>query len=381
MKTCGIICEYNPFHSGHAYHIAKTKEQTGATHVICVMSATCVQRGDFAIYNKWTRAKAAIDGGADLVIELASAKAVASAEKFAYNAVSLLDKMNLVDILSFGSECGNIDALLKNAAICKSESFSSALKAELSKGVGYHDAYTNALVSCGGDADIIDGANNLLGLEYIKALDKLESKIAPFTVKREGAYHDELKNTSIHPSASFLRSQILSGEAEPKTTIHSLSLAEKAALALLRNPSVDFSKLADVSEGIENRLQKAISSSTSLSEIYEKTKTKRYSMSRIRRLVLCACIGLTENLAKTEQNYFRILALNSKGAELVDRLRKVSQTPVITRLLADYGEEKNLPPLLAFECKVQNLYGIFSDSVSPCGEELTHSPVFIDTKV
>lgn len=378
MKTCGIICEYNPFHSGHAYHIAKTKELTGATHTVCVMSASCVQRGDFAIYDKWTRARAAIEGGADLVIELASAKAVASAEKFAFNAVSLLNKMNIIDVLSFGSECGDIGALLETAGAVKKEDFAPALKSALADGLGYHDAYTRALVFCKGNPEIINGANNLLGIEYIKALDKLNSKMVPFTLKREGAAHDE-NTVFTHPSASYLRARILRGEDAAMSTVHSLSVAENAALALLRSPSIPFSELADVSEGIENRLQKAIVSSTSLSEIYEKAKTKRYSMSRIRRLVLSACLGLTEDLAKCEQNYFRVLALNSKGAELIEQIRKVSQTPVITKLLSDYDDEKSLPPLLAFECKVQNLFNVFSTSVAPCGEELTNSPVFVES--
>ncbi len=374
MKTFGIVCEYNPFHKGHELHIRKTRRDFGATHIICVMSGSCVQRGDFAIYDKWTRAKAAVMGGADLVIELPTAKAVASAEKFAYNAVSLLNKTGIVDGISFGSECGDIEILKNAAAAYEKPEFSAKLKAELEKGVGYHNAYSSALTECDCALTAVSGANNLLGIEYIKALNRLSSSIEPFAVKREGAGHDSMDESDF-PSASLIRKKLF--ENNDDENIHGLFLQERAALALLRNPSVNFAELADVSEGIENRLAKAIAASCSLSEIYEKTKTKRYSMSRIRRLVLSACLGLTQNLADEEQNYIRILALNCKGAELIEKIRNTSQIRVITRFLSDYNTVENMPNLAKFECKVSDLYGIFGKKAKPCGSEFTNSPIFV----
>ncbi len=375
MKTFGIVCEYNPFHEGHAYQIEQTRTKFGATHIVCVMSGTCVQRGELAIYDKWTRAKAAIMGGADLVIELPSAKSLASAEKFAYNAVSLLNSTGIVDGICFGSECGYIEPLKKAAHAYSHSDFPKHLKTALESGMGYHDAYSKALALCGADSEIASSANNLLGIEYIKALNKLSSSIEPYTVKRIGEGHDS-KNEGAYPSASFLRNEILA-DANDKN-VHSLLEHQDAALALLRSPTVSFSQLADVSEGIENRLQKAIASSTCLEEIYEKTKTKRYSYSRIRRLVLSACLGLTQNLAEMPQNYIKILALNCKGADLAKAMQNTAKMPVITRFLSNYRNEENLPDIARFECKVSNLYEIFGRERGICGKEFTNSPVFIE---
>ena len=203
MNVCGIICEYNPFHNGHKFHIEQTRKLFGATHIVAVMSGNFVQRGDLAIIDKYKRTETALKNGVDLVIELPVQYSLASAEQFAQGAVYLLDKLGCVNILSFGSECGDIELLKETAKAVKEYQQSDELKKAIDKGLTYplalkkiiEEKYSESL------SDPLNYPNNTLAIEYINAIDKIGSSIEPVTLKRKTALHDSeiLENTNISP--------------------------------------------------------------------------------------------------------------------------------------------------------------------------------------
>jgi len=212
MKLAAIVCEYNPFHKGHQYHIEETKRKTGCDGIVAVMSGNFVQRGEGALFSKETRAKAAVLGGADLVLELAPYFAVQSAEAFSLGALKIITSIPEIKYLSFGAEEENIDILKKAASILTDEpqSYKTALKEELDKGISYPTARQKALLKIGENdaAKALSSPNNILGVEYLKALKKFKSDIVPIAVKRVGAAHDS-KAAGDMVSASYLREAYL----------------------------------------------------------------------------------------------------------------------------------------------------------------------------
>lgn len=342
----GIICEFNPFHKGHKYLIDAVKGENDG--IICAMSGNFVQRGEFAVYDKFTRAKAAVENGADLVIELPCAYSLKSAEGFARAGVQLLEATNAVEQLAFGAECGDIDAL---AAVSKRiEACDNEIKAELKKGISYPAARKNAVKS-----DLLDTPNNILAIEYIKA-----ASLPCKAVERIGKGHDS--DDEIY-SASAIRQTLDLNE------ICSMKNCEKAILAKLRTMTAeDFLQLEDVSEGLENRIVDAIRNATSLDEIYDGIKTKRYTHSRIRRIILRAYLGITKDFCKSVP-YIRILGFNEKGREILAQIKKKADLPIISRYsdinnLDDYGKR-----LFELECSCTDLYNLGYKTPLPCATE------------
>ena len=208
MKTAGIIAEYNPFHNGHSYHIAKTRELCGVTHIVAVMSGNFVQRGEPAFINKWARARAAINSGVDLVLELPTPWAMSSAEKFAAGSVSILDQLGCIDYLSFGSESGNLEGMELAANALSTPEFSLRLKAYLEKGYSFPRAREAAVFDAFGDRSsfALKTPNDTLGVEYLKALQN--KNIKPIIIKRIGTHHDSESVCEEYASASMLRKSI-----------------------------------------------------------------------------------------------------------------------------------------------------------------------------
>ena len=296
MKTVGIVAEYNPFHAGHARHIRETRRLfQEETAVVAVMSGNWVQRGECAIFDKWTRARAALEGGVDLVLELPTLWAVSSAEGFARGAVGLLRAAGVVDALSFGSESGRLEDLCQAAQALDSPPCRAALRAELDRGLPFAQARQNALTSVlGGRADLHREANDSLAVEYLRAA---EGTLSPIAVLRQGAGHDG-GDHPVYPSASFLREKIWAGEL-PAENPASLRLCERAVLARLRTMEPeDWSALPDSggAEGLPQRLMSAARAASSLEEFYALAKTKRYAHARIRRLALWAFLGRRPHL-------------------------------------------------------------------------------------
>ncbi|MCM1115783.1 MAG: nucleotidyltransferase family protein [Clostridium sp.] len=342
----GIICEFNPFHSGHKYLIDTIKKDSDG--VVCVMSGNIVQRGEFAVFDKFTRARTAIQNGADLVIELPCSCSSLSAEGFAKAGVKLLEDTNAVDEIAFGAECDCIDEL--KALAYDIENSQDLIVKEMKKGISYPVARKNVIKS-----ELLDGPNNILALEYIKA-----SALPCRAIKRIGKGHD---TDDKEYSASAIR-QTLSPDA-----ICSMKNCETAVLAKLRTMQAeDFLNIDDVNEGLENRIADAVRISTSLEELYSNIKTKRYTHSRIRRIILRSYLGITANYKKTAP-YIRILGFNEKGRDILAEIKKNANLPIISRYndianLDDYGKS-----LFALECKCTDLFNLGYKNPLPCGTE------------
>ncbi|MBQ8740092.1 MAG: nucleotidyltransferase [Clostridia bacterium] len=348
MKTAAIICEYNPFHSGHKFHIDETKRKTGADAIIAVMSGNFVQRGDVAVFKKETRAKIALLNGADLVLELPARYSSASAEIFARSAASIINSLGIVDYLSFGAECEDLTSLsaLADFFVSESPEFSEALKKHSANGLSFPAARAKSAEDLlGKDAkNLLSTPNNLLGIEYLKALSSLGSNIIPVVIPRTGAQHDSTLTTETTASATYIRSLISSGSLESakpyiptsafemlkEERVHSLKNIEKAILCCLINtPAERLRQIADVTEGLENRIKAAAASSNSLEELLDKVKTKRYTHSRLRRIMLASLLGITDEQRQSPVSYIKILDHNEKGRKLIAAAKKTAVLPIV----------------------------------------------------
>ena len=351
MAIIGIIAEYNPFHTGHEYHIARSRELLGAdSTVICVMSGDFVQRGEAALYSKFARAEAACRCGADLVIELPLPWALSSAEGFARGAVGLLGALGATH-LSFGSECGDVQRLERIAENLIDPAVNAEISRELNENANnsYASARQTVLARrLGDEAKLIEQPNNILAVEYLKAIAEQRLDITPMTVQRIGSGHD--MTGDIGPkSASELRRMILSGEKVdnyiPTNALDvysreeslgrqamSRDFHETAILSRLRMFGENYyNSLPDSGGGLGSRLYKAAHEEATLDGILAAVKTKRYALSRIRRMCLCAALGVKKGAADGTPPYARVLAANSRGCEYLRVLSKDPTIPVITK--------------------------------------------------
>ena len=342
----GIICEFNPFHAGHKYLIDSVKNKNDG--IVCVMSGNFVQRGEFAVYDKFSRAESALKNGADLVIELPCAYSLRSAEGFAKAGVELIEATNAIDRIAFGAECDDIDKLKKTASEIKENE--QRIKEEMKKGLAYPAARNSVIGS-----EILETPNNILAVEYIKA-----AKLPCIAVKRIGKGHD---SDDEKYSASEIRKNLSANE------ICTLENCERAVLAKLRCMTAnDFLQIEDVTEGLENRIAEMVKISTSLDELYDNIKTKRYTHSRIRRIVLKAYLGINKHFTENVP-YIRILGFNQKGKEILAGMKKSADLPIINRYsdihtLDEYGKA-----LFELECRCTDLYNLGYKNPLPCATE------------
>lgn len=392
MKIGGIVAEYNPFHNGHKYQLQKSIETGELTHTVAVMSSNYVQRGEAAILSKWARAEMAVKNGVDLVIELPTLWSSSYAQRFALGAVSLLDALGCVDVLSFGSEIGNIDELIACKNAINSDEVKERLKENLDLGLGFATARAEALRSVCGNRffDILEGANNTLGIEYLNALDTLGSDIVPMTVRRKGAAHDSIMRSDNFASASEIRRMIRENNSEweiyvPQSVadIYNREASEEKAPCL--NEKLEFSILCcmrqlstediglspDVSEGIEYRIHDAALKARTLDELYSLAKTKRYSHARIRRIVLHAFMGLTKDDYKGNPPYIHVLAMNDKGKEILKEAKEKAKLPIVTKAsdfdeLDEYGKH-----VFSLEDMCTDVFSLSSPAILSCGREKT----------
>ncbi len=373
MVAAGIVAEYNPFHGGHAYQIAQTRKLLGECAIVCVMSGHFVQRGECAVLDKWTRARAALEGGADLVLELPTVWAAASAESFARGAIDLLEAAGVITHLSFGSECGDVDALQRVAACLDSPRYPDELRRFLDQGLPFaacRQAAVSGLLRPG-LAELLAQPNNNLGIEYIRALNAAKSSIRPITVPRFGAGHDGGGHPD-YPSASFVRGEILSGRL-PADNPASLRYGERWVLARLRAmDEEDFAALPDCGEGLSHRLYRAARQGRTLEEVCDLAKTKRYAHARIRRAVLWAALGLTAGDRPDGPPYLRVLGANGRGRALLREMKGKAALPMITKPAHGRGI-----PLLELEGRCTDLYQLCRETPGPCGLEWTTNPVML----
>lgn len=374
----GIVCEFNPLHLGHEY-ILKEMKKNG--DVVCVMSGNFVQRGETAIIDKWERTKMALSCGADLVIELPVPFAVAGAEKFALGSIHLLNSLGFVDNLYFGSESGDAKKLSEIVNIFSTEEFSKLLKTNMQTGISFANARELAINEILGEeySLLLKGSNNNLAIEYIKAINSLKSDIKINTIKRLGTAHDDIKINS-YPSAMAIRHLIARGEDlssfMPKTC-HDIyvnasqnalcpsdfSKLETAILAKLRMAN-NFDNLPDISEGIEQKLLKALKEANSLEQLYDLVKSKRITHARVRRLVLSAFLGITES--DSLPSYIKILGLSKQGAKLLSAKKNtlpiVGKFADVKKLSAQAQEEYK------FECICDDIFALCQPKIQRSGE-------------
>lgn len=390
-NSLGIIAEYNPFHNGHILQLLESKKACDTDTVICVMSGNFTQRGTPAITDKWARAQMALENGIDMVIELPTIYSIASAEHFAYGGVRILDSLG-VDFISFGSECGHIDILDEIANVLHEEpkEYTLLLKHELSKGISFPKARENALLIYLNDirryANILSGPNNILGIEYLKAIKKLKSNITPVTIERNTAQHNSQKITGNFSSSSAIRElikkdgnikpyipfetfEILDNCIKHGKIIYDLSSFEKEILYTLRKMSVDdIANLPDVSEGLENRIKNAANECNTVKELINIIKSKRYTETRIQRICLCALLGITKQkiieLYKVTP-YVRILGMNEKGKQFLSLAKYQNLKLHFITSVKDFLDEhknKSLREMLAIDILSTNLYTLGYDN-------------------
>jgi len=342
MKVLGIVAEYNPLHYGHLYHINISREQSGADAVVAVMSGDFVQRGSAAVFDKFARAEAAVRCGVSLVLELPLPWCISSAEGFARGAVGMLEACGVVDTLSFGSECGEVERLRTLAAGLDTLNGSAELRAALQNGLPFAAARQQALAALVGEeeAALLRDPNNILAVEYIRAL---RSSMTCITVKREGSRHDGVG------SASELRARMETGKdvfallpegaaavfaretREGRGPVFSSGL-ETALMSRLRMlPAEAFTRLPDAGEGLENLLYRAVREEATMEAAAQRCKSKRYALARIRRMLLGAALGLEKDMNRGIPPYLRVLAADRRGCEVLAEMKKKATLPIIAK--------------------------------------------------
>lgn len=400
MQVIGIVAEYNPFHTGHAYQIARTRQVLeGDCAVVAVMSGNWVQGGRPAVLDKWTRARLALLGGVDLVLELPTVWAVSSAETFARGAVTILERSGVVDVLSFGSEYGDVEKLRCVAASLNTPEYEESLRRFVGEGMPFAAARQAAADSLLGEelSVLLSQPNNNLGVEYLRTLDCLNSKIRPMTVRREGAPHDSLLEGADRPqhlSATQLRVYLEHGDwlalkpylpegglellKEGWNGFPSLQRVERAILAKLRVwTAADWAKLPDsgAGEGLPPRLERAGKQCCSLEEFFALAKPKHWTQARMRRLLAWAYLGLTQAERPGQPAYLRVLGFNTRGQEVLRQIKERSSLPILTkpahaRQLPEKGRR-----LFELEARCTDLYDLCLETVLGPGREWTTGPV------
>ena len=402
MQAAGVIIEYNPMHMGHVHLLREIRRLLGPdTAVVCAMSGDFVQRGDFAIVGRRARAGAAVQSGADLVLEVPLSWAVSSAERFADGGVQVLLGTGLVSHIAFGSECGDAGALREVALCLLSPELQEELRRGLTAGRSYAACRQKAAERLLGPekAALLESPNNILGIEYCKSLLRRDSHVQPLTVPRVGAAHDEEDADGPIASASAIRALLRAGEREAALSRMAPAMrgaykeeeaagrapvfretCERAILARLRSMTeADFAALDEGREGLCNRLYDTSRTAISVEEILDKAKTKRYAYARLRRMVLWAYLGLTPASFPAEVPYLRVLAANAVGRELLARMRKTAKVPVLTKPADVRRLGTEARELFELEARAADLYALAYPDLSAAvgGSVWREGPVIV----
>lgn len=389
MNVAGIIAEYDPFHLGHAYQIEATRA-AGAEAVVVALGGDFTQRGAAAFCEKGVRARAALSCGADLVLEIPAPFAMASAERFAYGGVALLSSLGCVGTLSFGSESGNAEALWRLGEVLDAPEFSALLKEELAGGAAYASARAAAAERLfPGAAALLSGANDLLGAEYCKWIRRLEVKMRPLTIKREGVTHGAKKAGEGFASASYLRElgtvyglrdyvpaaafALYTQEAGRGGLPCLDGRLSPAIMAKLRSmDEEEFARVPDAAgEGLYHRVFAASRRAVDYESLCAAVKTKRYAMSRVRRVIMGAFLGFDEERIRGGLPYCHVLAMNEVGAAVLSEAKKSSALPVSASLAVLEKTSERAACFAKLESRVTDLFWLSAPSPRPCGEAYT----------
>ncbi len=376
-RVIGVIAEYNPFHNGHYYHLQATKEITGADYCVAVISGNFTQRGDTSIVNKWAKTYMAICGGADLVIELPTVYSISSAENFANGAIKILDNLKVVDAVSFGAEANDLATLnnIANVLYEEPKAYTNILAHELKKGISYPSARENALMMYLNDikryANTLNSPNNILAIEYLKALKVQKSKLEPIMIKRKKVYYNDNKIVDDFASATAIRKLLQDGEytnlrkviprssytiigqeARKGSIVLSLEKYEKEIIYTLRRMKVeDIANLPDVSEGLQFAIKNAANESNTLKDLISNIKSKRYTQTRIQRILLYALLGIEKKLMDNSKKivpYVRVLGFTQKGKSLLSEIARTNpKLNIITSLKKYMDQNQNKNKILA----------------------------------
>ena len=397
MKILGLIVEYNPFHNGHLYHLKKSLEITNSTHSIAVMSGNFLQRGEPALFDKYKRAEIAVLNGVDLVVELPTLYACQSAEIFAHGAITLLNSLNCIDSICFGSEHGDIDLLVEISKILISEpdKFKVLLKRNLDEGLLFALArskalseymlnHTNLNVDKSKLNDILSTPNNILGIEYIKSLLKHKSTIKPYSITRiQADYNSETIESNIC-SATAIRKTLREynnldniSDVVPIKTFELISKCidnnfnpmfdeyyfDTIRELVIRDLSI-LDSYFDINEGIENKIYKSVFSCNNIYELQQSIKSKRYTLTKVKRILNNILLGITKDDMNKVKNvmqlpYIRILAFNDKGREIIKQIKLSSEIKIINKFSnVNFEDDKVFETLIKYDIKATNMYNI-----------------------
>lgn len=386
MRTAGIIAEYNPFHNGHRYQIEMLRRQ-GFEQIVAVMSGNFVQRGEPAIFDKWTRTRAALLNGVDLVVEIPIQAVLSSAQGFATGAVTVLEQLGVVDTLCFGSESGDLSLLQRAAALLRQPQMQHALQSCLKTSATYAALLQQAVGSIDSNAaEVFSSPNDTLGVEYINALYRLRSNIQPYALLRQRVGHHDSTRQDGFAAAAFIRSLIYAqgsyAALVPASAARLYETALPARLEHAHNAVVwrlrqmrraDFARLPGLSEGLQNRLYAAARQARTLEEFYALCKTKRYTMARLKRLTLRAVLPVPDLLSP----YIRVLGFSSRGERLLKSVKKNAGLPVVTSYR---GAVHRGPAARAYyeeTAACTDFYTLCTANPCSCGMEMRQSVVKI----
>lgn len=388
-KVLGIIGEYNPFHNGHLYHLEQSKKMTGANYTVAIISGNFTERGSTALIDKWSRAEVALKCGIDLVIELPVLYSTSSAENFADGAIKILNSLKVVDYVSFGAETSDIDILTDIADVLHTEpkQFKNILSGELDKGISFPKARENALLTYLNNKkylNVLSSPNNILGIEYIKALKKYKSRIQPISIARfEAGYNDNFYSGNI-ASATAIRNIVKNGgfdilkkllpppsydilirNLKQGNIIPDLSVFEKQIIYNLRKMTIsEIAQLPDVSEGLEFAIKNSANSCNTLVELLDNIKSKRYTSTRIQRILLYSLLGITKKdmeLSKKVVPYVRVLGFNERGKFIISEVAKANpKLEIVTSVkrFSDTTHNKNSLALLNKDIWATDVYSL-----------------------
>ena len=390
-KVLGIVAEYNPFHNGHLYHLEQSKKITGSNYTVAIIGGNFTQRGSTSFIDKWSKAETALQCGIDLVLELPVLYSISSAENFAEGAIKILDSLKVVDYISFGTETENLETLNQCADVLYREpkEYKTLLSHELKKGISFPKARENALMMYLNDirkyANILSSPNNILAIEYLKALKKLKSSIQPINILRYEANYNDSKIYGNIASSTAIRNIIknngfkalpnlipapsytsLVKNLELGHIVPDISVFEKQIIYVLRKMSLqEIADLPDVSEGLESSIKNAANSCNTLVEFLNIIKSKRYTTTRLQRILLYALLGITKKdiaLSKKSQPYIRVLGLNNRGKFLISEIAKANpKLEIVTsvkKFIDENSNQKNLISMLNKDICATNVYTI-----------------------
>lgn len=390
MRVNAIICEYNPFHNGHRFQIEKIRKKSN-NPIVAIMSGNFTQRGDVAIADKFTRAETAVKNGVDLVLELPTVFACSSAKNFSRAGVNIANALGCTENLCFSVEDDDFNSLKEISEAFEDKAFNAELNRLMKEGSYYPQAveltlnklYSNRL------GEIIKKPNNILAVEYINALKNTDIK--PLVIKRAGAGHDSDLTFNNFSSASNIRDMILSGrDCSPYIPENSPAFSDPADIKKLEKIIIyklramdkeEIKNLPDVSEGLHNRIYNSVRNYNSLDEILANIKTKRYTLARIRRIIISSLLNITKYELKREVSYLRVLAFNEKGAEILSGIKKNGKLPLITNVADGYKNlDAETKKIFEIDLLASDIYSLATDRIKECGEDFIRPITVIKEK-